>query len=70
MARELDFKAVSDLITVIWSIWNCRNNRIFKGAEEGAKVTWERAVALSKDFWIFNPLEKPMLPKKAMEKVW
>ncbi|XP_012435411.1 branched-chain amino acid aminotransferase 2, chloroplastic-like [Gossypium raimondii] len=38
--------------------------------EEEAKVTWDRAVALSQDFCIFNILEKPMLPKPVVEKGW
>ncbi|KAL1175429.1 hypothetical protein V6Z11_A04G089300 [Gossypium hirsutum] len=69
IASELDCKAVSDLITVLWNIWNCTNHRIFREAEESAKVTWERAVALSKDFRIFNLLDEPMLPRKVEEKV-
>ncbi|MBA0635339.1 hypothetical protein Godav_024905 [Gossypium davidsonii] len=70
VARGLDNKAVSDFITVLWNVWNSRNNRIFKGVEEGAKVTWERAAALSRDFRIFNLLEDLLLPRKAKEKVW
>ncbi|KAH1072882.1 hypothetical protein J1N35_025210 [Gossypium stocksii] len=65
IARELDNKAVSNLITILWNVWNSRNNRIFKGVEEDAKVTWERAAALSKDFRIFNMLENLMVSKKA-----
>ncbi|MBA0573770.1 hypothetical protein Golob_001027 [Gossypium lobatum] len=38
--------------------------------KDEAKVTWERAAALSQDFHIFNLLEKPMLLKLVMEKVW
>lgn len=33
-------------------------------------MTWERAAELSQDFRIFNLLEKTMLPKLVMEKVW
>ncbi|MBA0568201.1 hypothetical protein Golob_005710 [Gossypium lobatum] len=39
-------------------------------AQEEDKVTWERATTLSQDFCIFNLLEKPMLPKLVVEKVW
>ncbi|MBA0873614.1 hypothetical protein Goshw_004708 [Gossypium schwendimanii] len=34
------------------------------------KVTWERVAALSQDFCIFNLLEKPVLLKSIVEKVW
>ncbi|KAK5811623.1 hypothetical protein PVK06_026974 [Gossypium arboreum] len=37
MRRELDCKAVSDLITILWNIWNCRKNRIFKGLRKKPK---------------------------------
>ncbi|MBA0552696.1 hypothetical protein Golob_023477 [Gossypium lobatum] len=67
VARMLDNKAFSDFITVLWNIWNSRNNRVFHDVEEKAKVTWERAAALSQDFRIFNILEKPMLPKPVVE---
>ncbi|MBA0579300.1 hypothetical protein Gorai_021561, partial [Gossypium raimondii] len=42
----------------------------WNGIDEEAKVIWERAVSLSHDFQIFNLLEKPMLPRMVMEKVW
>ncbi|MBA0804899.1 hypothetical protein Gohar_004454, partial [Gossypium harknessii] len=70
VARELDNKAVSDFITVLWNIWNSRNNCIFRGVEDDARVTWERAATLSRDFWIFNLVEDPMLPRKAVTKAW
>ncbi|MBA0729358.1 hypothetical protein Golax_023381 [Gossypium laxum] len=38
--------------------------------KDEAKVTWERAAALRQDFRIFNLLEKPVLPRLVMEKVW
>lgn len=28
-AQLLDNKAISDLITVLWNVWNSRNNRVF-----------------------------------------
>ncbi|XP_016737238.1 uncharacterized protein [Gossypium hirsutum] len=40
------------------------------GVEEEAKVTWERAAALSNNFRIFNLLVELMLPRKAEEKGW
>ncbi|MBA0753646.1 hypothetical protein Gogos_021878 [Gossypium gossypioides] len=68
VARTLDKKSFSDFITVLWNIWNSQNNRVFRGVEEEAKVTWEKAASLSQDFRIFNLLEKPMLPRPIMEK--
>ncbi|KAG8496274.1 hypothetical protein CXB51_009517 [Gossypium anomalum] len=69
VARELDNKAIFDLITVLWNVWNSRNNHIFHDEEEEAKVTWERAAFLSHDFRNFNLVEKPLLPRTTMEKV-
>lgn len=66
VARSLDLKALSDFITVLWTIWNSRKNKVFWNMEEAAKVTWERAAALSHDFRIFNLLNEPSLPKPAM----
>ncbi|KAA3462544.1 LINE-1 reverse transcriptase isogeny [Gossypium australe] len=70
VARVLDITAISDFITVLWNIWNSRNNRIFRGAEEEAKIIWERASALSKDFRIFNLVEVPLLPRTRVDKKW
>ncbi|XP_016725984.1 uncharacterized protein [Gossypium hirsutum] len=64
----LDKKALSYFITVLWNIWNGRNNRIFRGVEEEAKTTWERPASLSHDFRIFNLLENPVLPRKSEDK--
>ncbi|MBA0624613.1 hypothetical protein Godav_009943, partial [Gossypium davidsonii] len=70
VARLLDLKALSDFITVLWNIWNSRNNKVFWNMEEDAKVTWERAAALSYDFRIFNLLNEPSLPKPDVNKGW
>ncbi|MBA0596508.1 hypothetical protein Gorai_013325, partial [Gossypium raimondii] len=70
VARSLDVKALSDFATVLWNIWNSRNNKVFGNKEEDAKVTWERAAALSHDFRIFNLLKEPSLPKPAVKKGW
>ncbi|KAK5802894.1 hypothetical protein PVK06_030523 [Gossypium arboreum] len=59
VARLLDKKALSDFITVLWNIWNIRNNCIFRGVEEVAKTTWERVASLSHDYRIFNLPEEP-----------
>ncbi|MBA0863581.1 hypothetical protein Goshw_023246, partial [Gossypium schwendimanii] len=48
---------------VAWmNSWNNRNNFIFHGKEEDARIIWERAITLSKDFRIHNMVNKPMLP--------
>ncbi|MBA0669344.1 hypothetical protein Goklo_007316, partial [Gossypium klotzschianum] len=70
VARVMDIKAVFDFITVLWNVWNSRNNSIFRGVEEDAKVIWDRAASLSKDFRIFNLLEDPVLPRKTNNKAW
>ncbi|MBA0666336.1 hypothetical protein Goklo_002758, partial [Gossypium klotzschianum] len=70
VARVLDQKAVSDFITILWNVWSSRNNFIFRGIDEEAKVIWERAASLSHNFRIFNLLEKPMLPRSVVVKVW
>ncbi|KAG8491142.1 hypothetical protein CXB51_014335 [Gossypium anomalum] len=70
VARSLDRKTFPNFITVFWNIWNSKNNRVFQEVEEEAKVTWDKAAALSQDFRIFNLLEKPMLPKSAIERTW
>ncbi|MBA0575649.1 hypothetical protein Golob_006874 [Gossypium lobatum] len=70
IARELDNKAISNFISILWNIWNSRNNSIFRGAEDDARVTWERAAALSRDFQIFNLVEDPLLPRKIGKKVF
>ncbi|MBA0877417.1 hypothetical protein Goshw_029662, partial [Gossypium schwendimanii] len=41
-----------------------------QGVEEDAKVTWDRATALSKEFRIFNFLEDPLLQRKLEKKAW
>ncbi|MBA0867699.1 hypothetical protein Goshw_003055 [Gossypium schwendimanii] len=41
-----------------------------QGVEDDAKVTLERAAALSRDFQIFNLVEDPLLSRKTMTKAW
>ncbi|MBA0684772.1 hypothetical protein Goari_026335 [Gossypium aridum] len=66
----MDKKAMSDFISTLWNIWNSRNNKVFRNIEEDAKVTWDRAVALNRDFRIFNLLDKPMIPKPVVVRDW
>ncbi|KAG8501167.1 hypothetical protein CXB51_003277 [Gossypium anomalum] len=42
----------------------------FVEREEEAKITWERAVTLGRDFRIFNFLKKHILPRPVMKKAW
>ncbi|MBA0596517.1 hypothetical protein Gorai_013334 [Gossypium raimondii] len=62
--------------TLIHALKDCpRANAVLvfgglNNTEEEAKVTWDRAAALSKDFCIFNIMEKPMIPKPVVEKGW
>ncbi|MBA0660345.1 hypothetical protein Goklo_012373 [Gossypium klotzschianum] len=70
VARSQEVKALSDFVTVLWNIWNSRNNKVFQNLEEEAKVTWERSAALSHDFRIFNLLEEPSLRKPAVKEGW
>ncbi|KAH1114203.1 hypothetical protein J1N35_007581 [Gossypium stocksii] len=60
--RLLDKKVVVDFITTLWNSWNNRNNYVFRGKEEEARVIWDRAITLCKDFWIHNMVNKPVLP--------
>ncbi|PPS02220.1 hypothetical protein GOBAR_AA18445 [Gossypium barbadense] len=52
--RLLDLKAFENLIMVSWNVWNSRNNALFHGKEEDARLIWERARTLGDDFRNFN----------------
>ncbi|MFQ6620080.1 hypothetical protein Gotur_000771 [Gossypium turneri] len=69
-ARVMDKKAMSGFITTLWNIWNSRNSKVFRNMEEDAKVTWNRAAALNRDFRIFNLLDRSMIPKPMVERDW
>ncbi|KAK5802262.1 hypothetical protein PVK06_029847 [Gossypium arboreum] len=68
--RVLDLKATFDFITTLWNSWNNRNNFIFRGKGEEARVVWERAVTLCHDFRIHNLVNKPLLLVTPVEKKW
>ncbi|MBA0550411.1 hypothetical protein Golob_021360 [Gossypium lobatum] len=70
VAQVLDKKAFSDFIAILWNIWNSRNSRMFQEVEEDTKVIWDRAASLSRDFCIFNLMEKYMIPNPVVEKGW
>ncbi|KAH1063893.1 hypothetical protein J1N35_028880 [Gossypium stocksii] len=46
----LDKKAIADFITMLSNSWNNRNNYVFWGEEEEARVVWDRAKTLYQDF--------------------
>ncbi|MBA0669638.1 hypothetical protein Goklo_024759 [Gossypium klotzschianum] len=69
-ARSLDKKALSDFVTMLWNIWNSRNNKFFRNTEDEAWVIWDRAAGLNRKFRIFNFLERSMIPKSDAEKGW
>ncbi|KAK5825935.1 hypothetical protein PVK06_020820 [Gossypium arboreum] len=52
----LDHKAFDNLITVLWTVWNGRNNALFQGKEDDVRLVWEWewARTLGDDFNIFN----------------
>ncbi|MFQ6655540.1 hypothetical protein Gotur_026056 [Gossypium turneri] len=68
--RVLDLKAISNFITMFWNSWNNRNNFIFRGKKEDARVGWERAITLNQDFWIHHLVYNPLLPVSLIEKCW
>ncbi|MBA0712774.1 hypothetical protein Golax_011850, partial [Gossypium laxum] len=37
----LDLKVFENLITVLWNIWNSRNNTLFRGKDGDARMVWE-----------------------------
>ncbi|MBA0736589.1 hypothetical protein Gogos_010125, partial [Gossypium gossypioides] len=69
-ARSLDKKALSDFVSVLWNIWNSRNNKVFRNIEDEARVICDRVAVLNRDFRIFNFVENTMIPKPVGEKGW
>ncbi|MBA0878136.1 hypothetical protein Goshw_015974 [Gossypium schwendimanii] len=59
----LDLKAYENLITILWNVWNSRNNAMFQGKEEDTRIVWERAISLGDDFRIFDLTNAPLIPK-------
>lgn len=68
--RLLDSVAFSNFVTVLWNIWNCRNNKVFRNTEEEPKVIWDRAATLNRDFCNFNLVNNPLVPKSVGVKGW
>ncbi|MBA0557223.1 hypothetical protein Golob_014302, partial [Gossypium lobatum] len=66
----LDKKVIADFITALWNSWNNRNNYVFYGKEEEARVIWDRAKNLCQDFRIHNLINKPVLPLTLALKKW
>ncbi|MBA0784931.1 hypothetical protein Gotri_026114, partial [Gossypium trilobum] len=40
--RALDMKVIANFITTLWNSWNNRNNFIFRGKEDDARVIWDK----------------------------
>ncbi|KAA3469833.1 Transcription factor TFIIIB component B'' [Gossypium australe] len=58
------------LVENFTSCIDCRNNCVFRGEDEEARITWERVSCLSNDFRIFNMIEAPMLPVLNKDRGW
>ncbi|KAK5785447.1 hypothetical protein PVK06_040035 [Gossypium arboreum] len=70
MMRVLDKRAMADLMVILWNSWNNRNNFIFRGKEEEAKIISERASTLNKEFWICNFINEPLLSQNSAGQKW
>ncbi|MBA0771472.1 hypothetical protein Gotri_006982 [Gossypium trilobum] len=70
MMRVLDKKVIADLMTTLWNSWNNRNNFIFRGNEDEARIVWERTCTLSQNFCICNLLNEPLLSLNQVAKKW
>ncbi|MBA0787677.1 hypothetical protein Gotri_026381 [Gossypium trilobum] len=70
MMRVLDKRAMADLMVTLWNCWNNRNNYIFRGKEEEAKIIWERASTLNKEFRICNFINEQLLSQNSAGKKW
>ncbi|MBA0661885.1 hypothetical protein Goklo_006115 [Gossypium klotzschianum] len=66
----LEKKVVADFITTLSDSWNNRNNYVFRGKEEEARVIWDRAKTLCQDFRIHNLINKLVLPITPTLKKW
>ncbi|KAA3458800.1 Transcription factor TFIIIB component B'' [Gossypium australe] len=70
MMRNLDGKAMADLITTLWNCWNSRNQLVFKGKIDSPLSIWEKARTLSNDFQIYNLVNPPILAQNEDTKKW
>lgn len=68
--RFLDKRAFENFVIVLWNIWNSRNNFIFKGKKEDARLIWERAKAFYEEFWIHNFTSYRLIPKLVRSSKW
>lgn len=66
----MDRKTFEDFVTIIWNIWNSRNNALYRGKEEDVGIIWYRAKALMADFLIHKLTNKSILPKTSSRKKW
>ncbi|MBA0587133.1 hypothetical protein Gorai_000268, partial [Gossypium raimondii] len=57
----LALRGLNDLITILWNLWNSRNNAIFRGKNEDARAIWKWANVLGDDFRLSSSF--PLLDK-------
>ncbi|XP_017609172.1 uncharacterized protein LOC108455070 [Gossypium arboreum] len=66
----LDLKVFENLIMVLWNIWNNRNNALFRGKKDDARMVWEQVRTLRNEFRIFNLTHAPINPKPSRTYRW
>ncbi|MBA0630620.1 hypothetical protein Godav_002697 [Gossypium davidsonii] len=72
--RELDKNVAAIFVTLLWNSWNDRNNMVFKGKMDAAKMIWERAqtgvgaVARDHDRFVIEGCYN--FEEKAMDVIW
>lgn len=55
---------------VLWNIWNSRNNFLFKGKEEDARIIWERVRAFLEDFRLHNFFSFRLISRPRKRSKW
>lgn len=66
----LDKVAFEDFVVVLWNIWNARNNVVFHGKDDEARLTWDRAKALENELRIHNFTYHPFRPRVHNSQPW
>ncbi|MBA0739452.1 hypothetical protein Gogos_012723, partial [Gossypium gossypioides] len=66
----LDKNVFEALITILWNLWNSRNNAIFQGKNEDAKAIWKWVKILGDDFRIHNLTNKEIFPMSPRPQKW
>lgn len=68
--HHLDKLAFESLIIPFGTIWNSRNNSIFRCMDEAAGTVWDKAKQLLEDFRLHNLYNDPMIPKPSRDVNW